>query len=103
MYRRLDAVSRELDRLGLTHRSSYLPMLERLAAGDPVGPLKTLADVLEPATFGQRIRTHKYTQLTPLDRVGGRGSAGKRNRPEFCRSCRPNGSRADANLAHPLA
>ncbi len=44
-------------------------MLERLAAGDPVEPLKTLADVVEPATFGQRIRTHKYTQLTPLNRL----------------------------------
>jgi hexosaminidase len=69
MYRRLEEVSGELDRLGLTHRSSYLPMLERLAPGDPVEPLKTLADVLEPATFGQRIRTHKYTQLTPLNRL----------------------------------
>ncbi len=69
MYRRLDAVSSELDRLGLTHRSSYLPMLERLAAGDPVGPLKTLADVVQPATFGQRIRTQKYTQPTPLNRL----------------------------------
>jgi hexosaminidase len=67
MYRRLEAVSRELDQLGLTHRSSYLPMLVRLAGGDPVGPLQTLADVVQPATFGQRIRTHKYTQLTPLD------------------------------------
>ena len=44
-------------------------MLERLAAGDPVEPLKTLADVVEPATFGQRIRTHKYSQLTPLNRL----------------------------------
>ena len=68
MYRRLDQVSRDLDQLGLTHRSSYLPMLERLAAGDPVEPLKTLADVVVPATFGQRIRTHRYTQLTPLNR-----------------------------------
>ncbi len=69
MYRRLDQVSRSLDRLGLTHRASYLPMLERLAAGHPVEPLKTLADVVQPATFGQRIRTHKYTQLTPLNRL----------------------------------
>jgi hexosaminidase len=67
MYLRLEAVSRELDQLGLTHRSSYLPMLHRLAGADPVGPLQTLADVVQPATFGQRIRTHKYTQLTPLD------------------------------------
>ena len=66
MYRRLDAVNSELDRLGLTQRSSYLPMLERLAGGSAVQPLKTLADVFTPATFGQRIRTHGYTQQTPL-------------------------------------
>jgi hexosaminidase len=52
MYRRLDAVSGQF---------------ERLAGGDPPEPLKTLADVVEPATFGQRIRTHKYSQQTPLD------------------------------------
>jgi hexosaminidase len=66
MYRRLDAVSSELDHLGLTHKSSYLPMLERLAGSDPIEPLKTLADVVTPITFGQRIRTHKYNQQTPL-------------------------------------
>src|SRR5580704_17858294 len=69
MYRRLDAVSGELDRLGLTHISSYGVMLERLSAGDSVEPLRTLADVVTPATFGQRIRTHKYTQQTPLNRL----------------------------------
>jgi hexosaminidase len=69
VYQRLEEVSRGLDRLGLTHRSSYLPMLERLTGGDSVQPLKTLADVVQPATFGQRIRTHKYTQQTPLNRL----------------------------------
>ncbi|HTW63358.1 MAG TPA: family 20 glycosylhydrolase [Bryobacteraceae bacterium] len=66
MYRRLDAVSDELDHLGLTQKSSYLPMLERLAGGGPIEPLKTLADVVIPLTFGQRIRTHRYNQQTPL-------------------------------------
>ncbi len=69
MYRRLDAVSVELDRLGLTHKSSYGMMLERLTAGDSIEPLKTLADVVTPATFGQRIRTHKYTQQTQLNKL----------------------------------
>src|ERR1700722_2054388 len=69
MYRRLDAVSRELDGMGLTHRASYLPMLERPANGNPVEALRTLADVVTPATFGQRIRTHRYTQLTPLNQL----------------------------------
>jgi hexosaminidase len=54
MYRRLDAVSSEF---------------EGLAGAVPAEPLKTLADVVRPATFGQRIRLHKYTQQTPLDRL----------------------------------
>ena len=69
MYRRLDQVSRELDQLGLTHRSSYLPMLERIAGHGPLESLKTLADVVTPTTFGQRVRTHKYNQQTPLDQL----------------------------------
>ena len=69
MYRRLDVVSRKLDWLGLTHRSSYYLMLQRLAGAQPIGSLKTLADVLEPAPFGQRMRTGKYTQQTPLNRL----------------------------------
>jgi len=32
-------------------------------------PLKVLADVVEPANLGQRTRTHKYTQQTPLNRL----------------------------------
>ncbi|MBZ5607089.1 MAG: family 20 glycosylhydrolase [Acidobacteriia bacterium] len=69
MYRRLEAVSRNLDWLGLTHHSSYHTMLERLAGGHSIQPLKTLADVVEPANLGQRTRTHKYTQETPLNRL----------------------------------
>lgn len=66
MYRRLNAVSAELDGLGLTHRSSYLPMLARIAGSNGIESLKTLADVVVPATFGQRVRLHKYNQETPL-------------------------------------
>ncbi|HEY6392811.1 MAG TPA: family 20 glycosylhydrolase [Bryobacteraceae bacterium] len=69
MYRRLEVVSRNLDYLGLTHHSGYPTMLERLAGGEPVEPLKVLADVLYPANLGQRTRTHKYTQQTPLTRL----------------------------------
>jgi hexosaminidase len=69
MYRRLEAVSRNLDHVGLTHHSSYHTMLERLGGGEPVEPLKVLADVLYPANLGQRTRTHKYTQQTPLNRL----------------------------------
>ncbi len=69
MYRRLDVVSRNLDWLGLTHRSSYDLMLERLAGGSSIAALKALADVLEPAAIGPRMRTGKYTQNTPLNRL----------------------------------
>jgi hexosaminidase len=69
MYRRLDAVSRDLDRMGLTQHSSYDVMLERLAGGDALEPLKTLADVVEPANLGQRMRAGTYTQETPLNRL----------------------------------
>jgi hexosaminidase len=69
MYRRLEAVSRKLDWLGLTHNSIYYAMLERLAGGNPIELLKTLADVVEPAALGPRTRTHKYTQETSLNRL----------------------------------
>jgi hexosaminidase len=69
MYQRLEAVSRNLDYVGLTHHSSYHTMLERLSGGEPMEPLKILADVLYPANLGQRTRTHKYTQQTPLNRL----------------------------------
>ncbi len=69
MYRRLEVVSQNLDYLGLTHHSSYRTMLERFSAGEPVEPLKVLADVLYPGNLGQRTRTHKYTQQTPLNRL----------------------------------
>ncbi len=69
MYRRLEAVSRNLDWLGLTHHTSYNRMLERLADGAEVEPLRTLADAVEPANLGQRTRLHKYTQETPLNRL----------------------------------
>ena len=69
MYRRLDAVSRELDSFGLTHNSGYEIMLKRLAGSNPIEPIKTLADVVTPAALGPRTRTHKYTQQTPLNRL----------------------------------
>ena len=69
MYTRLEAMSRNLDWLGLTHRSSYRTMLQRLAGNDPVEPLRTLADVLQPAALGPRTRTRKYTQQYPLNRL----------------------------------
>ncbi|HET8549604.1 MAG TPA: family 20 glycosylhydrolase [Bryobacteraceae bacterium] len=69
MYRRLEAVSRELDRAGLTHRIAYERMLERLAGEGPIGPVRTLAEVVEPVKNYKRNATRKYFQSTPLNRM----------------------------------
>lgn len=69
MYRRLNLLSRRLEWLGLTHQAHYRTMLERLSAGDPIEPLRTLADVLRPVPLGGRQRAGKYTQQTPLNRL----------------------------------
>jgi hexosaminidase len=69
MYTRLDAVSRKLDWLGLTHLSSYLPMLRRMAGDDPIEPLKVLADAVQPAGLDPRDETDKYSQPVPLNRL----------------------------------
>ncbi|MBI3697183.1 MAG: family 20 glycosylhydrolase [Acidobacteria bacterium] len=69
MYRRLAAVSRRLEWLGLTHRSSYSLLLQRLAGDSPVGPLQVLADILEPLNLGGRAKARHYTSETPLNRL----------------------------------
>ncbi len=48
MYRRLHAVSLELESLGLTHVSAREHMLQRMAGTADASPLRTLADVVEP-------------------------------------------------------
>ncbi len=69
MYHRLAAVSRRLEWLGLTHRSSYHLMLQRLAGDGPIGPLQTLAGVLEPVKEYARAGARQYTSETPLNRL----------------------------------
>ena len=69
MYRRLEATSQWLEWTGVTHRSSYDQMLSRLTGGQPIEPLRTLADVLEPVRDYRRGRTREYTSRTPLNRL----------------------------------
>jgi len=69
MYRRLEALDLNLDWLGLTHRSNYSLMLQRLVRDHPIDPLKTLADIVEPVKFYTRPGTREYTQMTPLNRL----------------------------------
>jgi hexosaminidase len=71
MYQRLDEISRRLDWLGLTHNSSYLPMLRRIAGTDDVSALRVLADVVEPVKGYAREKTSPVepTSLMPLNRL----------------------------------
>ncbi len=68
MYRRLEIVSRQLDRIGLNHLSGYPLMLQRMAGDADVGPLKVLADTLEEVKrYGRASR--QYNRFTPLIRM----------------------------------
>jgi hexosaminidase len=74
MYARMDATSEWLEWRGLTHRSYYEPMLERIAG--PASPqeldaLRRLADVLEPVKNYTREETApaEPTSWTPLNRL----------------------------------
>jgi hexosaminidase len=69
MYRRLGAVSRDLEWLGLRHVSEYERMLARLADGAPVAPVRTLADVVEPVKDYAREEAHPYDRFSPLNRL----------------------------------
>jgi hexosaminidase len=51
MYRRMAAVSAELEQLGLTHRSSSTVMLARLAGTDDIAALELLARAVQPASI----------------------------------------------------
>jgi hexosaminidase len=71
MYQRLEEVSRWLDWLGLTHNSSYGPMLRRIAGSNDISPLRTFADVVEPVKDYNReeLAVVEATSLSPLNRV----------------------------------
>jgi hexosaminidase len=68
MYSRMEAVSRTLDWVGLQHRTNYEPMLDRIAAGQPAGPLRVLADACEALGIEVRRDARKYTSLIDLNR-----------------------------------
>jgi len=71
MYQRLEQVSRWLDWLGLTHNSSYEPMLRRIAGSNDVSALQTFTDVVEPVKDYNReeLAIVEATSLSPVNRV----------------------------------
>jgi hexosaminidase len=69
LYARLAAVSRSLDWVGVQHRSNYIAMLDRIAAGSPEGPLRMIADAVEPFGIDIRQAARHYNSSTPLNRL----------------------------------
>ncbi|TYZ08696.1 family 20 glycosylhydrolase [Hymenobacter lutimineralis] len=71
MYRRLPAVSRQLETLGLMHRRAPEQLLLQLAGGPTqIAPLRTFAEVLEPVKeYKRHFQGFKYTTQTPLTRL----------------------------------
>ena len=71
MYQRLEEVSQGLEWLGLTHNSSYAPMLRRVAGTDDIAALRVLTDVVEPVKDYTREETAPApaTSASPLNRV----------------------------------
>jgi hexosaminidase len=74
MYGRMAAVSWRLEWLGLTHKSSYIAMLGRMAATDDIASLRVLADAVQPVGLGIRERIEEasgvvQTSTTPLNRL----------------------------------
>jgi len=71
MYDRLEATGHWLEWFGLTHHSSYDPMLQRIAGSNDIAALRTLADVVEPVKDYTREETAPVepTSLLPLNRL----------------------------------
>jgi hexosaminidase len=68
MYQRLDATSKWLEWLGLNHRTNPQLMRQRLAGPYPVGPLDTVASLVEPVK-GYARHAQKYGIFSNLNRL----------------------------------
>jgi hexosaminidase len=69
MYRRLRVESLRLEALGLSHLSAEDLGLRQLAGTAAIGPLRTLASVLEPVRWQEQGELQHTTQLTPMDHL----------------------------------
>jgi len=75
MYARMESEGERLEWLGLTHKTYYRQMLQRIAGysatPEEFAALKTLADVVEPVKDYEREKTApaEPTSLTPMNRV----------------------------------
>src|SRR5688572_19062028 len=66
MYRRLAVISLQLEELGLTHKRNQDMLLRRLVRSEDIGPLQTLASIIEPVKEYRRYQMRPQTMLSPL-------------------------------------
>src|SRR2546428_53956 len=66
LYRRLRVLSARLEELGISTETHTARMLQRIAPGVDLAPLRTLLAALEPVNLGGRMSVDPATQLTPL-------------------------------------
>ncbi|MDQ2770643.1 MAG: family 20 glycosylhydrolase [Bacteroidota bacterium] len=70
MYRRLGLLSAQLETLGLRHRRAPELLLRQLAGSSSVGPLRNLAEVLEPVKeYKRHFQGYTYTTDSRLNRL----------------------------------
>ncbi|MBN2103670.1 family 20 glycosylhydrolase [bacterium] len=69
MYSRLEAITLQLEELGLTHEKNRGMMLRRLICSREIHPLEVLVDVLEPVKGYQRGALREYTSYSPMTRM----------------------------------
>ena len=70
MYRRLGSLSAQLETLGLRHRRAPEQLLKQLAGSSSVGPLRNLAEVLEPVKeYKRHFQGYTYTTDSRLNRL----------------------------------
>jgi hexosaminidase len=71
MYARLNALSRQLEWLGMTHRSSMNLAFYRMAGTNDITALRTLADIVEPVKDYTRMNSLKtvWDFRSPLNRL----------------------------------
>jgi hexosaminidase len=67
MYRRLAAISVQLEELGLTHERNADVLLRRLANSRDIGPLRLLTSLVEPVKEYRRGEQRPSTMLSPLN------------------------------------
>jgi hexosaminidase len=68
MYRRLGSTSLALEELGLLHIKNQDMLLRRIGGPSQIGPLKVLAEAVEPLKGYARHEQAEYTSLSPFTR-----------------------------------